>query len=139
LNSVVASSQGLQWTNANITIKGVPTATEDALGLEFPNAELAAAGTGLSELSFTLKPVGPATTVPPQPLGPPLPDLGGYTRDLAVRKLAALHLVAEVRDEITGDRTRVGRVLRQIPAAGQPVATAPVVQIFVGKFSGATP
>ena len=134
LNSVVATSEGVQLTSANITIKGLPTATEDALALEFPTAELAAAGTGLSELSFTVKSVGPAAAVTPQPSGPVLPDLSSYTRDLAVRKLAALNLVADVRDEITADRARVGRVLRQIPAAGQPVASAHAVQIYIGRL-----
>lgn len=133
LNSVVTSTQGLQLTNANVTIKGLPVATEEAIGLEFPNAELAASGTGLSEVSFTVKPL-PPPPVPPQPSGPAVPDLRGYTRDLAVRKLTALHFVAEVRDEITADRARVGRVMRQIPAAGQPASTVAVVQLFVGKL-----
>jgi hypothetical protein len=134
LNSVVSAAEGVQLTSANITIKGLPTATDDALALEFPTAELAAAGTGLSELSFTVKPGAPVGAGTPQPSGPALPDVGGYTRDLAVRKLAALNLVADVRDEITADRTRVGRVLRQIPAAGQPVASAHVVQIYIGRL-----
>ena len=136
ISSVVASTPGVQLSNASITIKGVPTATEDAIGIDFPTPELAAAGTGLSEVSFTVNPVGPAPTETPEPAGPDLPDLRGYTRDLATRKLAALRLVAEVRDEFITDQTKVGRVVRQIPAAGKPATTSHLVQLFIGKMSG---
>jgi hypothetical protein len=139
ISSVVTAGTGVQLANASITIKGVPTATEEAIAMEFPTPELAAAGTGLSEVSFTVKPVGPPPIDKPEPSGPGLPDLRGYTRDLAIRKLGAVHRVAEVRDEIISDPAKAGRVVRQIPAAGQSVASTHVVQIFVGKLSGTTP
>ena len=137
ISSVVTASRDVQLTNASITIKGVPSATGEAISIEFPTAELAATGTGLSEVSFTVKPLGLPPITTPEPAGPPLPDLRGYTRDLAIRKLAALRLVAEVRDEFIPDQTKVGRVVRQIPAAGQSVSSTHVVQVFIGKLSGA--
>ena len=138
IGSVVTAGQGVQLANASITIKGVPTATAEAIGIDFPTPELAATGTGLSEVSFTVKPVGPPPTATPEPAGPALTDLRGYTRDLAIRKLAALRLVAEVRDEVITDQTKTGRVVRQIPAAGQSAGSTHVVQIFIGRLSGAT-
>jgi hypothetical protein len=139
LSTVVTSTKGLQLAGANITIKGVPTATDDAIGLEFPNAELAAAGTGLSELSFTLKPRGDIEPppAPDTPSGQAVPDLLGYTRDLAVRKLATLRLASEVREEITADSTRVGRVVRQFPRPGEAVSASTLVRIFIGKQGAA--
>ena len=45
----------------------------------------------MSELSFELNPkVARVGTAPPAPSGPVVPPLVGYTRELAVRKLAAL-------------------------------------------------
>jgi hypothetical protein len=139
LTTVATAVKGLSLAGANITIKGVPTATEDAIGLDFPNAELAAAGTGLSELSFVFRPTGDTepSPQPPTPVGPTVPDVRGYTRELALRKLAALRMVAEARDEITSDATKVGRVVRQFPAPGTAVDAATPVRIFVGKQGAA--
>jgi hypothetical protein len=139
LSAVATATKALQLSGANITIKGVPTATGDAVGLEFPNAELAAAGTGLSELSFTLRPRGDIepSPGPGTPSGPTVPDVVGYTRELAARKLAALRLVSEVHEEITADATGVGRVVRQFPKPGEALDASLLVRIFVGKQGAA--
>jgi hypothetical protein len=135
LSSAVVAANRLQLAGANITIKGVPVATDEDLSIEFPNAELAAAGVGLSEVSFTLKPRGDIEQLPPVPAGPAIPDLRGYTRELALRKLAALGLASEVRSEVVTTRASNGRVVRQVPAPGQPVSAATIVQIHVGKIA----
>jgi hypothetical protein len=122
---------GLTLTGANITLRGIPTASNEAVGLEFPS--LGAIGTTpLSELSFTLRPrtFGGETTVP---TGPAAPGVVGYTRELAMRKVAAAGLVAEVSHEIVADPSRVGRVTRQVPPAGALVSAGRVVRLFIGK------
>ncbi len=124
-------TSGLTLTNANITLKGIPTASNDSVGLEFPSLS-AIGSTPLSELSFTLRPrtISGGTTVP---TGPPAPGLVGYTRELAMRKVAAAGLVAEVSHEIVADPARVGRVTRQVPPAGAQVPAGRVVRLFIGK------
>jgi hypothetical protein len=135
LSSAVVAANRLTLAGANVTIKGVPVATDEDLAIEFPNAELAAAGVGLSEVSFTLKPRGDIEQLPPAPAGPAIPDLRGYTRELAVRKLTALGLASEVRSEVVTARASNGRVVRQVPAAGEPVSATTIVQIHVGKIA----
>lgn len=135
LNRVVAERSGFRLDAANIVIKGVPTATQDAIGLDFPNAQLAAAGVGLSQISLSLKPQGD----PAQGAGsggtarPTVPDVVGYTGELAVRKLAAASLPSAIHDEVTADAAKAERVLRQFPSAGTTIGDDTVVRIFIGK------
>ncbi len=84
----------------------------------------------------TTKPVTPilqdpesAPTPTPAPAGPVIPTLGGYTRALAERKLAALGLTAEASLLVTDGPT--GVVVRQIPAAGSPLVAGTVVRLFI--------
>ena len=111
----------LRITGAAVRVRGIPTMTGDAIALDFPNAALAATGAGLSELSFTLTsaptPVGRAPTA-----GPAARDVLGYTRSLAARKLASRGLLADVSPIIVTERSAVGCVIRQDPAAGATVA-----------------
>jgi hypothetical protein len=124
---------GLMLTTANVTLRGVPTsAGEDAVALEFPTRELAAGGTGLSELSFTLRPRAEAGEVPHADRTR-VPDLLGYTRELAMRKAAAAGLLPDVSHEIVAGADDVGRVVRQLPAAGSTVRPGEVLRLFVGK------
>jgi len=133
--SAVAPS-GFQLGAASVTIKGVPTTTADALGLILPSvADLASGGAGMSEVSFDLRPSieGPRPDEPIEPSGPVLSDVVGYSRELALRKLAALGYLAHVRSEIVSDPTLEGRVVRQIPKAGAAYAAGAVVALFVAK------
>lgn len=77
---------------------------------------------------------GTGTT--PTPTGPVLPDLIGYTRELALRKLAARGLEGSV-DHVAVDPTgpgarHVGRVVRQSPPAGAPLVAGTSVRLFIG-------
>jgi hypothetical protein len=119
-----------------VHVRGVPTADADTIALDFPNAELAATGLGLSELSFTLKPQGYAAPVTPAPSGPSIPDLTGYTRELAVRKLAAIGLLPEVSNVVVSLASDEGRVVRQVPAAGSTLTAGAVVRLLVGIPGG---
>ena len=129
-------------TGATVRLKGIPTLTEDALGLSFPTDQLAATGAGLSEISFTLRPdIGrppspPPPSTPPAETGPRVPNLVGYTGDLAARKLAAMGVLSEVNHEIVTDPSQAGRVTRHVPAAGAPAPGGSVVRLFVGKHGG---
>ena len=139
LSAAALPESTVRMTGATVKLKGIPTMTEDALGLAFPSEQLAATGAGLSEISFTLLPqiemIPPPR--PPQPTGPKVPNLVGYTRELATRKLAAMGMIGEVHNEITRDPARAGRVIRHIPAAGAAASDGTVVRLFVGKHGGA--
>lgn len=138
LGKIPSGDSGLQLQDAKISVKGVPTTTDDAVGLTFPSEEVAATGVGLSELTFTLKPKGPATEQPSTSSGNvTVPDLKGYTRDLAVRKLAKLGLLADTVGQIVKASKDAGRVLNQSPAGGAATPPGAVIRLFVGK-SGAT-
>jgi hypothetical protein len=136
LGAVTALKSGFNLTGASVRVKGVPTVSEDAIGLDFPNAELAATGAGLSEISFTMRP--PADTAPPvvEPAGTTVPDLLGYARELATRKLAAMSLLSDVSSVIVEQAAQEGRIVRQVPGAGTTAAPGTVVRLFVGKRGG---
>lgn len=129
----------LQLTGATITVRGLPSGSGSDFSLSFPEADLAKNVNGLSELSFALRPDFsrlPGTPTVPESEGDKLPDLTGYTRDLAVRKLAAAgHAVTVASEVVTEDRA-VGRVVRQLPRAGQAADPDLPVQIFIGKAAG---
>lgn len=139
LRDSVVQDAGFRLKSASITLKGVPTATEEAIGLVFPSAaELVNGGIGLSVLSFELNPkIEPVSTTPPAPSGPAVPPLVGYTRELAVRKLAALGYLAQVQGEIVRDVAMAGRVVRQLPESKTVHPAGAVVNLFVGKDAGA--
>lgn len=134
LGSVIADADsGLTLTAANVTLRGVPTSSSDAVGLEFPSlSAIGSGGAALSELSFSLRPRSVSTEIV-GPTGPVAPALVGYTRDLALRKVAAAGLVGEVSHEIVSTAARVGRVTRQVPPAGATVVPGEVVRLFIGK------
>jgi hypothetical protein len=133
LTSAAVARTGLSLAGATVTVKGIPTATDDAIGLEFPTAEIAATGVGLTELSFNLRSVPPAATAPPKPKGISVPDLGAYTRDLATRKLAGLGLIPEITGEAVTDPAKIGRVTRQIPRPTTLAQPGSIVRLFIGK------
>lgn len=122
---------------ATVTLKGVASATEDAISLDFPTQEMAASGAGLSELSFSIRPKGEAAApAQPAPSGSLVPDLIGYTRELALRKAAVAGFIAEVNNEIVADPAKAGRVLRHLPAPGGPLAPGGLIRLYIGKMGG---
>jgi PASTA domain-containing protein len=126
-------------SGATVTLKGVPSGTEDAISLEFPTSDVAASGVGLSELSFSIRPTveaPPPQPTQPAPSGSPVPDLTGYTRELAVRKAAAAGFIAEVNNAIVTDAAEAGRVIRQRPEAGSALASHGVIRLYIGKRGG---
>jgi PASTA domain len=141
LSASVTTRSAVQLTGANVRVRGVPTVSEEAIALELPDSELAATGSGLSELSFTLQPRASTTVAPtpaPQPTGGlTVPNLVGYSRELALRKLGALGLVGEVNTVIVTQTTDAGRIVRQLPTAGTSVGSGALVRLFVGKTGGA--
>ena len=134
---VAASADRLKITGATVTVRGLPSGSGSDFSLTFPEAELAKNVNGLSEVSFALRPdiSRPLDTPPPQTTTA-LPDLTGYTRDLAVRKLAAAGHTVAVASEVVTEPRAVGRVVRQTPPAGHPADAEVPVQIFVGTAAG---
>ncbi|HTV17049.1 MAG TPA: hypothetical protein VMG12_00220, partial [Polyangiaceae bacterium] len=51
LNKAAVARTGLKLRGASVTVKGLPTTSGDAIGLEFPTADIVGAGAGLSEVS----------------------------------------------------------------------------------------
>ena len=136
LRTSVVVESGFQLGAASVKIKGVPTTATDALGLILPStADLASGGAGMSEVSFDLRPSveGVRSDKPVDPSGPVVPELVGYSRELALRKLSALGYLTQVRSEIVSDGGLEGRVVRQIPKAGTVTAAGSVVSLFVAK------
>lgn len=132
LTQTAPNKVGLRLTSANVLVKGIPTATGDAFGLEFPTREVAATGAGLSEVAFTLKPESHGNAPAPPTSGIEIPNLVGYTRDLASRKLATLGLSGEFTNQVVQDENSTGRVLRMLPRAGTRVPAQAVVRLFIG-------
>jgi hypothetical protein len=135
LSAMTERESLFQLAGASVKLRGVPTISNDAIGLEFPNADLAASGVGMSELAFTLTP--PAAPPPaPTPSGLTAPDLTGYTRDFAARKLATLGLLGDISVVIVAEPSQEGRVVRQVPKAGSTITPGMVVRLFVGQRRG---
>jgi hypothetical protein len=138
LGAVAMAADRLQLTGATVTVRGLPSGSGSDFSLSFPEADLAKNASGLSELSFALRPDRAGridTPVTPETTNP-LPDLTGYTRDLAARKLAAAGLAVTVASEVVTEPRAVGRVVRQTPAAGRAGDPEVPVQIFIGKAAG---
>jgi len=136
LRTSVVVESGFQLGAASVKIKGVPTTATDALGLILPStADIASGGAGMSEVSFDLRPSleGVRPEKPIDPSGPSVPEVVGYSRELALRKLSALGYLTQVRSEIVSDGGLEGRVVRQIPKAGMVTAAGSVVSLFVAK------
>jgi hypothetical protein len=130
--------QGFKLTSATVTVRGLPSGSGDGFSLEFPTSELARNATGLSELSFGLRPEPNVLSSPPMPQeGLTTPDVSGYTRGFALRKLASLELTATFVDEVVTDPTGVGRVIRQSPKAGDSVEIGAAIRLFIGTSTGA--
>lgn len=132
LGDVTRETTGLNLTGATVTLKGIPNVTAEAVGLDFPTPELAATGAGLSQISFTLKPQG-ETAPPPTPTGPTMPDVIGYARELAARKLTSLGRATEFTTEIVRNAADQGRVVRSLPPPGAPLPVGAAIRLFIGK------
>lgn len=136
LGGVRLSESPLAFAGASITLKGIPVATNDAIGLEFPDAELIKSGVGLSELRFAVETKASAPTTKPVASQETTPDLVGYTVELAQRKAASRGFTVELnREVVTGERD-VGRVVRQSPAAGTQPQPNAIMRLYVGKRTG---
>jgi hypothetical protein len=136
LRTSAVVESGFQLGAASVKIKGVPTTATDALGLILPStADITSGGAGMSEVSFDLRPSveGARPDKPSDPSGPVVPEVVGYSRELALRKLSALGYLLQVRSEIVSDAGLEGRVVRQIPKAGTVTAAGSVVSLFVAK------
>jgi len=130
------TTRSVKLTAATMTVRGLPAGSGEDLSLQFPTAELLKTTTSLSELTFGLRASPLPPVKPPVAAGSALPDLSGYTRELALRKLASAGLSGSVASEIVSDVRAVGRVVRQVPKPGQPADPATLVQLFIGKAGG---
>ncbi|MDR0788188.1 MAG: PASTA domain-containing protein [Gemmatimonadota bacterium] len=134
IGQVSTAVSGLTLKAATVQLKGVPTVSETAaVGLDFPNAQLAASGAGLSQLTFVLGPMT-AGVATPDTTGVRMPDVTGYTRDLAGRKLATLDNAVEFSQEIISSEAEHGRVVRTIPAPRATLSPDTVVRVYLGKY-----
>lgn len=61
-----------------------------------------------------------------------VPDLSGYTRELAVRKIEAAGLIAELNSVTVTSADKVGRVVGQSPLAGASPSSDNVVRLYIG-------
>lgn len=136
LGGVHLTESPLAFAGASITLKGIPVATNDAIGLEFPDAELVKSGIGLSELRFAVE--TKANAAAPKPVAPQetTPDLIGYTLELAQRKSSSRGFTVEVNREVVSSERDVGRVVRQSPTAGTQCLPNTIMRLYVGKRAG---
>lgn len=133
IREVSLVDSGLQFGTTSLKLTGIASSDGDVIGIKFPElAEELAAGSAMSELSVTFTSPGPPPA-PPAPVAPtPLvPDVGGYTRELALRKLAAQRYTAQVRTAGVADVALQGKVLRQLPRAGEPLVAGSTVVLFI--------
>ncbi|EHR69512.1 hypothetical protein BurJ1DRAFT_0630 [Burkholderiales bacterium JOSHI_001] len=135
------SNTGLVLGTANIKLSGLASKVGDVLSMQFPSTtEELAATTAITSLDLSFTPSGTTTAAPPPP--PPMPTVPpvvGYTRELALRKLAAAQYTAQVRLAATASSQDAGRVLRQLPAAGQPLSAGQAVLLFVAQSAQPEP
>jgi PASTA domain len=133
-----ASAGLLQLSTANVTLSGVGSKVGDQLSMQFPTTAEELATAAVTTLDLKFAPPAAAGPAPPPPAPPPtVPQVVGYTRELAQRKLAAARFAVQMRMAATASPQDAGRVLRQIPAAGQPLTAGEVVLLFVAQ--GVTP
>lgn len=137
------SAGGFQITGATVAIKGVVTTDEnDALQLGFGGGD---DGAAMSTITLQLTPEDEGE-LPDDAAGassddgPLAPDLRGYTRSLAERKLAARGLRAAVHgitiDPEGPQAGLAGRVVQQRPAPGTPSPAGMAIHLFLGKPAG---
>jgi hypothetical protein len=121
-------------SDATVRLKGVPSAGQDALSLEFPSADVAATAVGLSEVAFSIRASREAVAPAPAPVaGASVPQLVGYTRELALRKAATAGFVAELSHELTANAGDEGRVVRQLPGAASLSTPGGLIRLYIGK------
>ncbi|MDH5670842.1 MAG: PASTA domain-containing protein [Myxococcales bacterium] len=133
LHEATVADTNFTLASVTVNLKGIPTASDNSIGLEFPDAELIKSGAALSELTFNVSPRAQATE-PAAASGPALPDLTGYTPELAQRKAAALALTTELHAEVVSDARRAGVVVRQLPVAGSIADPDNLLRLYVGKL-----
>lgn len=124
------SSLGVSVGEVRLTVRGAATTSDSgAVALE-----LGASGTtdALSTLEASYHPSTPSASTAPAG-GATLPDFTGYTPTMAERKLAALGLGARLATISASGAAEVGRVVRTLPGAGQPVAAGATVRLFIGR------
>jgi hypothetical protein len=129
-------SSNFTLAGATVTLKGVPSATQDAISLEFPTPEVAATGVGLSEISFSIRPKVETPAAEPAHPGTTVPDLIGYTRELAIRKAVAAGFITEINNEIVGDAANAGKVIRHLPRPGAALASGGLIRLYIGMSGG---
>jgi hypothetical protein len=129
-------SSNFTLAGATVTLKGVPSATQDAISLEFPTPEVAASGVGLSEISFSIRPKVEAPPAEPPHPGTTVPDLTGYTRELAIRKAVAAGFITEINNEIVGGAANAGKVIRHLPPPGASLASGGLIRLYIGMSGG---
>ena len=129
-DSRLRSSSGFRLGKVSLKLKVLPS--EDGGSVVLPDAETIArlGANNLSELNLDLNP-------PPSGRGQSsaagtVPELVGYTRALAERKLAAQGLRADYLEEQVGKAEQAGRILRQSPAAGAESTPGDIVELTIG-------
>ncbi len=124
-----------QLGDVSMELKVLPGAK--GTGFSFiPRSELAEASPEvLSKLTLQFNPREQPAPPPPPPLS--TPDVVGYARRLAARKLEDAGLSAEFREEVvveTGSGpSKHGRVLRQAPEAGAEIEPGRTVVLTIGR------
>lgn len=123
--------------SVKMSLKGVPT--EDGTGVRFLGPENMAATEAAHVSSIELEFIsGNVERAPPPPSGG-VPDVMGYTEIMALRKLAAVGLHGTVGSQmvtpVPGSISPVGRVVKQVPAPGEPPPVGAPIQLFLGKKS----
>lgn len=128
------SNVGLQLGAASLKLTGLASSSGDGLAMKFPKTtEELAAGAAMSQLAVSF--VAPSTNVPPPETGaaPRTPNIIGYTKELALRKLASKGYGAQVRYAVVADANVEGTVVRQQPAAEQALSAGATVIIYIAQ------
>lgn len=133
-----SGSAGLQLSVANVRLSGLGAKVGEQLSMQFPSTAEELASAAVTSVELTFSPAAVEAAPPTPPPVPTVPQVTGYTRELAVRKLAAAQYAAQVRVAATSSERDAGRVLRQLPVAGQPLLAGQVVLLFVAQ-GAATP
>lgn len=133
--STSVSTSGVSLGEVKLTIRGVAAPTEaGAVGLSLD--ETSRDGAVLSELSTRYvpgQPTAPTGTPAAESAAPATPDLRGYTRQMAARKLAGLGLQATFATlSVPPGSPDLGRVVRQSPPPGAPASPGGTLRLFLG-------
>lgn len=131
------STSGVALGDVRLTVRGVLASTDTGeVALKMPIATDTVGS--LSELTANYSTVTPKPTPAPTPVvsdtAVKVPDLTGYTHQMALRKLAAQGLTALVNTlTVAQGSPENGRVVRQSPPAGSPLPTSGQIRLFLGK------